>query len=174
MKNQINNRLRILIKAESISQIKFCEIIGISEDTLKSTFKKDANPGTETLIKICDKFPQYSINWLLTGNGCMEMDAISSVRIAPSRNLIQEGNTERLTAHNKALEQELKHRDVLLDEKDKLIAEKERTIELLNENNKLLKEINASDSLTIKKGDSYTNVKGKVELANKDTSAIKK
>jgi len=73
MENEINNRVRELIKAENITQKLFCEVIGVSVDTLNTSFKRDSTPGSDLLIKISEKFPQYSMNWLLTGKGEMEM-----------------------------------------------------------------------------------------------------
>ncbi len=72
MENQINDRLRKLIKKERLTQKKFCETIDIKESSLNDMFYRDYHPNTEVLVKISDKFPQYSMNWLLTGNGEME------------------------------------------------------------------------------------------------------
>jgi Predicted transcriptional regulator len=74
MENQINNRLRLLIKENKTTQKKFCEIIGIKDSALRDILTRNYNPNTDILMKIADKFPQYSINWLLTGVGNMELD----------------------------------------------------------------------------------------------------
>lgn len=119
MENQINNRLRMLINTESISNKKFCEIIGISEDTLKRTFNRDSNPGAETLIKISEKFPQYSINWLLTGRG--DMDLTNESELIKSR---RRDHMEGLLNTNSKLEETIVSLNAQLDEKDKAIVSK--------------------------------------------------
>ena len=75
MENQINKRLRLLIKEKNITQIKFCEIIGIKDSALRDILTRGYNPNTDILMKIASKFPQYSINWLLTGVGDMETNS---------------------------------------------------------------------------------------------------
>ncbi|MCD7973738.1 MAG: helix-turn-helix domain containing protein [Candidatus Azobacteroides sp.] len=72
MENSINERLRKLIKNEKITQKKFCDLVEISENTLKNTFQRNSNPGTELLVRIAVKFPEYSLDWLLTGEGEMQ------------------------------------------------------------------------------------------------------
>lgn len=94
MENQINNRLRKLIKKEELTQKKFCEIIDISEASLKSIFYNNHNPNTEILSKIANSFPQYSINWLLTGNGEMTMTEYNAGR---DNNVITGDNNKNYT-----------------------------------------------------------------------------
>jgi len=74
MNNGINKRIRELIESNKISQKRFCETIGISVSTLNTNFQRDSNPGCEMLIRIANKFPKYSINWLLTGKGGKELE----------------------------------------------------------------------------------------------------
>lgn len=78
MENKINDRLKSIIKKENLTHKKFSEIINIKESSLKDMFYRNYNPSSEILQKISEKFPQYSINWLLTGNGEMELNKSSS------------------------------------------------------------------------------------------------
>ncbi|GHT05331.1 hypothetical protein FACS189440_01080 [Bacteroidia bacterium] len=73
MENLVNKRIRQLIKSENITLKKFCEIIDISNNTINTIFQRDSNPGSDILIKIAEKFPNYSMTWLLVGRGNIEI-----------------------------------------------------------------------------------------------------
>ena len=67
MENSIKNRIREVIKREKLKNKEFAKIIEITENSLNGIFKTDFNVKSDILIKIANKFPQYSMNWLLTG-----------------------------------------------------------------------------------------------------------
>jgi transcriptional regulator with XRE-family HTH domain len=69
MENEINERLIRLIKIIGITQKKFCETIDIPLGTFNSMFQRNSPPSAEMLKSIAEKFPEYSINWLLSGKG---------------------------------------------------------------------------------------------------------
>ena len=71
MYNSINNRIRRIIKAEKITQEIFCEKIGTPLNTLKTLFQRDSNPNFDLIRGIAENFPDYSLDWLITGNGEM-------------------------------------------------------------------------------------------------------
>jgi transcriptional regulator with XRE-family HTH domain len=112
MGNEINERLKKLIKKEKLTQKKFCEIIGISDGTLNTTFKRNSNPGSEILIKILEKFPNYSINWLLSGKGEMEI----------SKDSVTEKTIE-INDYREKYYKTLEEKDKLRDEIDELKSE---------------------------------------------------
>jgi transcriptional regulator with XRE-family HTH domain len=67
----IVERIREIIRHENISVEAFSKITGISKYTLDSMFKKETNPSFENLNKIISAYPQYSLDWLMTGKGNM-------------------------------------------------------------------------------------------------------
>jgi len=71
MENELKFRLQKLIKSERLKQKEFCDIIEVSNNTLNTTFQRSKGLGSEILSQIANKFPQYSMNWLLTGEGEM-------------------------------------------------------------------------------------------------------
>lgn len=117
MKNQVNERLRLLIKSNSRTQKKFCETIDISEASLKSIFYNNHNPNAEVLIKIATSFPQCSINWLLTGKGEMLKDGQASAEVAPKP------NESELIAYLKSQIKELKTENEDLRLKNERLSE---------------------------------------------------
>ncbi|NDW19484.1 helix-turn-helix transcriptional regulator [Dysgonomonas sp. 216] len=72
----IIERIREIIRNESISVETFSKETGISRYTLDSMFKKGTNPSFENLTKIISAFTRYSLEWLITGKGEM-IDPIS-------------------------------------------------------------------------------------------------
>ena len=72
MENAVIKRLRYFIKSKEITVKYFSEIIDTPEGTFKSLFQRDSDPSTELIIKILNKYPNLSANWLLMGFGEME------------------------------------------------------------------------------------------------------
>jgi len=75
MDAELKIRFQKLIKNEQLTQKKFCEAIEVSIDTLNTSFKRGKGLGSEILAQVANKFPKYSINWLLTGEGEMLKDS---------------------------------------------------------------------------------------------------
>jgi transcriptional regulator with XRE-family HTH domain len=133
MENSINDRVRIIIKKEKVIQKRFCEIIGISVDTLNTIFKRNSTPGSGFLIKIVENFPQYSMNWLLTGKGEMEISKVT----------ILETNAD----YKERCESQKKEIEIL----NQRIVEKDDLIDSLKLNIKLLKKGKESDAINTRK-----------------------
>lgn len=71
MNNTVIDRIRILYKKECGSIPKFADILNISSDTLKNVVSRGVSPNYEILSAIAESFPDYSMDWLLTGQGEM-------------------------------------------------------------------------------------------------------
>jgi len=67
----IIERIKEIIRNESISVEAFSKETGISRYTLDSMFKKGTNPSFENLSKIISVYTQYSLEWLMKGKGEM-------------------------------------------------------------------------------------------------------
>lgn len=44
-------------------------MIGFAQGTLSNMFSRGTNPSYEMILKISEKFPNYSMDWLITGEG---------------------------------------------------------------------------------------------------------
>lgn len=73
MENAVLQRLRLFIKSKEMSIKKFAESVNSTESSFNTIFQRESNPGTELIIKILNKYPELSVNWLLLGFGAMEI-----------------------------------------------------------------------------------------------------
>lgn len=71
MDNSINQRIKYIVDQNSLNPNSFAKLIGVTASTLSSMFKKNTNPGYDTIIKILKAFPYVDERWLLTGVGEM-------------------------------------------------------------------------------------------------------
>ncbi|MDI3319162.1 S24 family peptidase [Pinibacter soli] len=69
--SSIIDRIRQIIDSKGISERKFCEEIGVSNGFLG----KVKSVGSDNLMKIVDRYPEISPEWLLTGKGEMLKNA---------------------------------------------------------------------------------------------------
>lgn len=63
--------IKAIINHYSLTQKKFCEIIGIPQMTLSSLFNRGTKVSSDILELILNAFPQIDARWLLTGEGKM-------------------------------------------------------------------------------------------------------
>ena len=63
----IFKRLRIIIKEQDISISRFEKEIGVGNNTISTILRKESGISHIILGKIKDRYPQYSICWLITG-----------------------------------------------------------------------------------------------------------
>lgn len=67
-----------------VSRNKFETSIGKSSGYLNNTKKQGNQVGLDTILMIADKYPQYSLNWVLFGEGEM----LSGAEKSPIRQLL--------------------------------------------------------------------------------------
>lgn len=63
----INDRVRLIIKANSLTSSEFADKIGVKRSNLSHVLSGRNKPGLEFLSKIIDSFPNVNASWLLTG-----------------------------------------------------------------------------------------------------------
>ncbi len=75
---KLSEKVRALRDAEGLSQAKFCDIIGLSLNTLKKYEKGDFEPGGNALLKITThpQFQKYTL-WLMTDKTAPEAGQVS-------------------------------------------------------------------------------------------------
>lgn len=60
MENKVNQRIKQFLKAEKVSQEKFCEVIGVSLDTLKKAFQRGSDPNLQIIKGISEHYPAHN------------------------------------------------------------------------------------------------------------------
>lgn len=75
---KLSEKIKAIRESEDLSQVKFCEIIGLSINTLKKYEGGKFEPGGEMLTKITQhpQFEKYTL-WLMTGKTMPEVGQIS-------------------------------------------------------------------------------------------------
>ncbi len=63
----INDRVRLIIKANSLTSSEFADQIGVKRSNLSHVLSGRNKPGLEFLAKIIETFPNVNASWLLTG-----------------------------------------------------------------------------------------------------------
>lgn len=63
----INDRVRLIIKANSMTSSEFADKIGVKRSNLSHVLSGRNKPGLEFLSKIIESFPNVNASWLLTG-----------------------------------------------------------------------------------------------------------
>ena len=63
----INDRIRLIIKANSLTSSQFADRIGVKRSNLSHVLSGRNRPGLEFLAKIIEAFPNVNASWLLTG-----------------------------------------------------------------------------------------------------------
>lgn len=63
----INDRVRLIIKANNLSSSEFADRIGVKRSNLSHVLSGRNKPGLEFLAKIIESFPNVNASWLITG-----------------------------------------------------------------------------------------------------------
>lgn len=64
----IQDRVKLIIKANSLTSSEFADKIGIKRSNLSHVLNGRNKPGLDFLSKVINTFPNVSASWLLTGN----------------------------------------------------------------------------------------------------------
>ncbi len=76
----IHDRLRQIISDKNISISKFERIIGAGQNSVSTCLRRQSSIGHEVLIGIAKNFPEYSLDWLLTGKESGNKDVINRIK----------------------------------------------------------------------------------------------
>lgn len=81
----IINRLQEIVDESGLDKKSFSEKVGINPGTLSHIFTGRNNPSLEVIIQISNIYNQYSLDWLLKGEGeKYKEDKLKSVEINKS------------------------------------------------------------------------------------------
>lgn len=76
----IHNRLRQIIEEKDLSISKFERIIGAGKNSVSTCLRRQSSVSHEVLIGVMKNFPEYSINWLLTGKVSNNENTIKKIK----------------------------------------------------------------------------------------------
>lgn len=140
----ISERIRVILNDVFHGNVSaMAKATYINRNTLNSIVgKKEVKPGYDVIRRIVEmSTPQISIDWLITGNGEMmetkpiiDMTRHNSNGDNAGGNIFKIVDPETLKAEEEticALKNEVAHLKALLQERERVIAEKERFIQHL-------------------------------------------
>ena len=67
MSETIHDRLAQIIKREEMSVAAFERALNVGRNSISTSLRKNATLTHEVIQKIAEKFPHYSIEWLILG-----------------------------------------------------------------------------------------------------------
>lgn len=133
----INDRFNEVKDYFGLSVNKFAKMIGISQPSAKAIIDGHNEPSNKAIDGLAKGFPMISMEWLLrgignmlNGCGCTSPDDPSLYGKTPSAPGTI-GSTDLQRTHNGGTTEELRKENTMLKE---LLAEKERTIQILLKN----------------------------------------
>lgn len=114
----IIKRIRKIAKEAASGEGVFEDSIGVSRGYLNVSDKRDADPSAGLVLNIVRQYPEYSLEWIMTGSGTMKLQ----------NRLVLNEPTKKYASASKTL-------DALVDQKIKTAIETEvqPKIELLND-----------------------------------------
>jgi len=71
----MDKRLQQFLDAENISQAQLAETLGVARAGISHILSGRNKPGFDFLESMATRFPQISMDWLLTGKGRMYKDS---------------------------------------------------------------------------------------------------
>ncbi len=74
-------RMDVIRKLEHLNKSQFEKKLLKSTGYLNMLVKRESNPGADVIAEFCRAFPDYSLVWLLTGEGNMRKDAEEAEKI---------------------------------------------------------------------------------------------
>lgn len=76
----IHDRLRQILSEKNLSISKFERIIGAGQNSVSTCLRRQSSVGHEVLIGVAKNFPEYSLDWLLTGKESSNKEVIERIK----------------------------------------------------------------------------------------------
>lgn len=76
----IHDRLRQILSEKNLSISKFERIIGAGQNSVSTCLRRQSSVGHEVLIGVAKNFPEYSLDWLLTGKESSNKEIIERIK----------------------------------------------------------------------------------------------
>lgn len=71
METTLSERIKILAKRVAGNPSRLCKAIGMAQPTINGYINKGSEPGTVFYLKVAGRYPEVSLDWLITGRGEM-------------------------------------------------------------------------------------------------------
>ena len=65
----MKERIEHIIKAESLSNLQFAQLLDISPASVTHLLSGRNNPSLDLIVRIARKLPHYNLRWLILGEG---------------------------------------------------------------------------------------------------------
>ena len=65
------NRIELILKTQNLTPTQFADAIGIQRSSMSHILARRNNPSLDFVMKLLNRFPEISSEWLLTGKGQM-------------------------------------------------------------------------------------------------------
>lgn len=65
----MKDRIAHIIKAESLTNLQFAQLLDISPASVTHLLSGRNNPSLDFIVRIAQKFPHYNLRWLILGEG---------------------------------------------------------------------------------------------------------
>ncbi len=72
--NEISDRIKAVMNKVGKNSITFSEEIGIQQSTLSHILNGRNRPSLDVVMKISQRYPEVSLDWLINGQGDMDSD----------------------------------------------------------------------------------------------------
>ena len=64
---KIHDRIRKILSDENLSISEFERTLGVGQNSISTCLRRTSSVGHHVLVAIKQNYPQYSLDWLLTG-----------------------------------------------------------------------------------------------------------
>ena len=123
--NFVKERVNELLISQSLSVRKLSEQIGVQQKTLNNQVNV-SNPASltlETILLILERFPNVSTEWLLRGNGTMFLDEKEIGSDSTIASAKRTGDYRIKVIEREDIQSNDKYLDALIEEKNKRIED---------------------------------------------------
>lgn len=69
--NNIKDRIALIIEYKGLNSSKFADIVDIQRSRMSHIMSGRNNPSIDVVVRIVEKFPEISTDWLINGKGEM-------------------------------------------------------------------------------------------------------
>tara|TARA_E500000178_G_C16310447_1_gene440273 strand:- start:168 stop:446 length:279 start_codon:yes stop_codon:yes gene_type:complete len=77
---EIHDRLRLIIEEKDLSISKFERIIGAGKNSVSTCLRRHSSVNHEVLVGVARNFPEYIIEWVITGKVSHNEEIISRIK----------------------------------------------------------------------------------------------
>lgn len=111
---EIKDRIEHIIKVKNLTATQFAEEINIQRSGISHILSGRNNPSMDFILKVKEKYPEYSLDWLLLGKGPITISTVKTAKTVqpslfePDEGPIQESKEIKVEEAAKTFTSELK------------------------------------------------------------------